>query len=886
FRLAYLFYRASLDQRMPVNMKVISFVQVLCSLSLASRSPVVLKKSKLCGNEKCDEVLFKAKVKRVMDSTHEAFLPLSEGTLIDVTAIKYSDRTDLMEGVIADGTKGSFYIGAVDTGSYLEFLRNAIRLKKELKEISQSQDIGSRKLLGAVRADLHLVRDYNVEALRYAQEHGLPKPDLLPLPYEELFSVNGHRHGHSHDHSIQLGYFQTEDVGEPIGDSHSLALQLSSTLSPSDFDVHVVGSDSTRCSSYNMEFFASGMFSSDGDMVLLDGQVPTSQGRCHRSTFEESQAVLYGDDPGFTSSSGLLKSMTGAIRGVPFISTVGDAGAGFVINLSLLVAAVVFHFISYSFSDHGVSFVCDSIYEQLKSELEEERVRGLESERKQATEAEEYVTELRSRLCDVQQAHICAVNELSAVRTAMEKLEKDLSGERKFNEETAADLELAKETAMKLRLDLQCADEEIKMLKKEKRNMERENEALSFMIEEAETVRKEESGGSGGWSDFGDDIIEQMMKDDGGERERTAASSRGATPVASFTPATDIREVTKLRIQLRKTEHELEATRVALEYEKEERHQANSKVSSLENDLERRAKEVEERDRDRSRADERCNELLALVKSYNIKIRETEQLRDKLWNDIAILQAELTSRAEERRKKDEKIFDLEYELKRIRSDHLKLETKRFNEVLELKHKLDMMQTSQHMQPLALKTQCYEFSTKTEGNLSSSPTSLWEEAPRLLSCNRDTFNVTTPKEDLLGAAFTYSEKTPTRARKYDRTPLTNFPGERDKRKETSHRRVRSRSHGRLSWTEKSVDTSTRYVLVEHMIPQSCFPFTECGMEPAENCHDRAVHIYQSSGGSNGGRSPPPDMPLLGAIPPPGLQKPAGKRFNEPVLETKP
>ncbi|VDO46894.1 unnamed protein product [Haemonchus placei] len=98
-------------------------------------------------------------------------------------------------------------------------------------------------------------------------------------------------------------------------------------------------------------------------------------------------------------------------------------------------------------------------YEQLKSKLEEDRVRGLESERKQATEAEEYVTELRSRLCDVQRAHICAVNELSAVQTAMEKLEKDLSGERKFSEETAADLELAKETAMKLRLDLQVCEQ-------------------------------------------------------------------------------------------------------------------------------------------------------------------------------------------------------------------------------------------------------------------------------------------------------------------------------------------------------------------------------------------------------------------------------------------
>ncbi|VDO04874.1 unnamed protein product [Haemonchus placei] len=56
-----------------------------------------------CTNVLFSEVLFKAKVKRVMDSTHEAFLSLSEGTLIDVTAIKYSDHTDLMEGVVRYG---------------------------------------------------------------------------------------------------------------------------------------------------------------------------------------------------------------------------------------------------------------------------------------------------------------------------------------------------------------------------------------------------------------------------------------------------------------------------------------------------------------------------------------------------------------------------------------------------------------------------------------------------------------------------------------------------------------------------------------------------------------------------------------------------------------
>ncbi|EYC38476.1 hypothetical protein Y032_0714g1757 [Ancylostoma ceylanicum] len=80
-------------------MRVILFIQVVSLLVYAAKPPIVSKKSKLCGNEQCDEVLFKAKVKRVMGSNHEAFLSLTEGAVIDVTAVKFSDRTDLMEGV-------------------------------------------------------------------------------------------------------------------------------------------------------------------------------------------------------------------------------------------------------------------------------------------------------------------------------------------------------------------------------------------------------------------------------------------------------------------------------------------------------------------------------------------------------------------------------------------------------------------------------------------------------------------------------------------------------------------------------------------------------------------------------------------------------------------
>ncbi|KAK5975460.1 hypothetical protein GCK32_004106, partial [Trichostrongylus colubriformis] len=123
-------------------MKIGLVVQLFCSFSFvfAAKAPVTSAKSKLCGNDKCDEILFKAKVKRVMGSTHEAFLSLTEGALIDVTAVKFSDRTDLMEGVLADGSRGNFYIGAIDIGSYIEFLRNAIQQKKELKEISQDRN--------------------------------------------------------------------------------------------------------------------------------------------------------------------------------------------------------------------------------------------------------------------------------------------------------------------------------------------------------------------------------------------------------------------------------------------------------------------------------------------------------------------------------------------------------------------------------------------------------------------------------------------------------------------------------------------------------------------------------------------------------------------------
>ncbi|VDM63644.1 unnamed protein product [Angiostrongylus costaricensis] len=140
-----------------------------------------------------------------MGSNHEAFLSLTQDESIDVTAVKFSDRTDLMEGVLKDGRRGNFYISAIDIEPYIKFLRNAIEYKKEMMEISQDRaDIGPKKFL-----DLHLVRDYNVQASRYAEEQNISQPELLPLPDLTVPNLgshgNEHGGGNGHGHGILHG---------------------------------------------------------------------------------------------------------------------------------------------------------------------------------------------------------------------------------------------------------------------------------------------------------------------------------------------------------------------------------------------------------------------------------------------------------------------------------------------------------------------------------------------------------------------------------------------------------------------------------------------------------------------------------------------------------
>lgn len=1146
-------------------MKIDLIAQILC-FAFATKVPLVSRKSKLCGNEQCDEVLFKAKVKREMGSNHEAFLSLTQDESIDVTAVKFSDRTDLMEGVLKDGRRGNFYISAIDIEPYVRFLRNAIELKKEMMEISQDRaDIGSKKFLGTVRADLHLVRDYNVQASRYAEEQNISQPELLPLPDltvpnlgshgNEHEGENGHGHGILHgshglnlndvgsenfgsvhsDDAAHLGTFHdsahegtptdhfqslgettdgklkpmsveklsssdnqnsvkseaesakstfspvptstsspselarqepqaetaaelttpqpviatspipaeqyvgttysneketvsTEDRSIPVAkqildsgnetnanfipalmDRYSLSSQSITISSPLGHDVHVSDSnvmmdpnnsaheaftstedrlraESNIQSSSNTEEKLDDVVTGGIDSLVNEAVIPSSSPQspqyCTRedcsghhsfvatqqpesahmvdhitpspSIFgSNEEAKLCGDvvEGGTEDSrSGFIASMLGSLaavmRSVPFLEDLDNAGIAFIINMSLLIAAIVFHLILSFLSDfsdsnisdrmvtHDLATKCKFLDEQIKikdmeinrltsvagrlqgdfdetSELrkelcvkeieienhvrrseclnceldEERRMRvslenDLALERKNTVLANEKATEVRRLLSDAERAHSCTMDELSSTRKALKRLEQDLHDERQIHEETAVDFKKVKDTAHRLQTELQLAHEEIKKLESEKNNFELENTTLSCLIEEMERNRKEgsagESGGSGGWSDFGDDITGEA--EDG--KERASASSTVTIPVVSIASANDIREAARLHVQLKKTEQEFNSIKIALDKEKEERRRLESKLIAVGSELDCKKREVEERERDRSRADDRCNELLAIMRENNVKARETESLRDKLRDEITTLQRELCSTIEDKIKKEEKIIELESSLKHMRNEHLKLETRRFNEVMELKRRVDVLQANQSLAPSG---QTYDL-TQSASSLerdSRSPVSLWEEAP--LTMNHSRINA---EDGILFGSFSNSKKGPMHVRRSDIIQREHSPSDGEKhkeRKESSHRRIRSRSNGRKLWNGRVGDSSSRHAPVEPTCPPSSS--AEFGTEASNRRRNRTNTVYYSSGGSNGGRSPPPEMPLLSAVPPPGVKKPAGKRAVGPSLELK-
>uniref|UniRef100_A0A914ZDB0 Uncharacterized protein n=1 Tax=Parascaris univalens TaxID=6257 RepID=A0A914ZDB0_PARUN len=193
--------------------RVILFWHVL---SLVYSVVPLAKKTKLCGNEACSEKLFDGKFHRSMGANDERFLAPKVDDSVSIYAIKFSDRTDLMEGALTrePERRGSFFSSYITLDGYVDFLRSAVESNKTLFMISTDpHDHPAKKLVGLKSAYPELIRDYEVNSQRLVDEGIIPQAVPLNLTALDPKVVEALSHDHSHSgHGHSHGGIGYEDV--------------------------------------------------------------------------------------------------------------------------------------------------------------------------------------------------------------------------------------------------------------------------------------------------------------------------------------------------------------------------------------------------------------------------------------------------------------------------------------------------------------------------------------------------------------------------------------------------------------------------------------------------------------------------------------------------
>ncbi|VDD85967.1 unnamed protein product [Enterobius vermicularis] len=166
-------------------MAKIHFLKVCYLLLLVFHFTDMAKKTKLCGDIKCAEKLFQSTIKRSYISQHSSFLSYDVNNIIDVYAIRRSDRPELLEGSLQGepSRRGYFFSTHMESLNYIEFLEDALKKNKTFYKISvEQEDLDSTKLVG------YFVSEKGTHTGHSHGDHGS--------------SHGGHGHSHgSHGHS-------------------------------------------------------------------------------------------------------------------------------------------------------------------------------------------------------------------------------------------------------------------------------------------------------------------------------------------------------------------------------------------------------------------------------------------------------------------------------------------------------------------------------------------------------------------------------------------------------------------------------------------------------------------------------------------------------------
>ncbi|CAJ0934376.1 unnamed protein product, partial [Mesorhabditis belari] len=515
---------------------------------------------------------------------------------------------------------------------------------------------------------------------------------------------------------------------------------------------------------------------------------------------------------------------------------------------------------------------------------EDELRHRLAASEKQSTKATQELEEQQDRASKLDA-------KLNEVRTQKERLDGELNNTKTKVEELRADLrrvneELSKET--KMREDLAVLEVEFRHMiaelqaKLAEAALQPQSVAVTKSVAEKKTTEASSASGSGGgsngWSDI-EDFEENEAEKERKEKERSASITK-SLPV---TQIGDIQEVARLRGEIKRLELQVASTKNELEHELTLKKALQEKVNSLEEAIKQKGLELDKSEVERRQAFEQSTKLLQMLDGAHSKSNDSEVQISNLRDEARKLQEEARIVDDERRKKEQQLKDVEEELKKLRNDHLKLETKHFN--LSREHRSLMDQRALGAGPGDLLgggglgpsgAERMGAGSRSGGLLSGVgfDASAWDEPPMVQP--HQTHRIGSSPEDFEAGMPQIRRSSRSRRSERRQSPSdaeghrrSHQPVYQKEPNSPGHRR-RSRSQGRQPYMGYN-----DYGLFNTAPQRGPLLPNRPGSHTGGSV-GMGGHMYYSSGGSNSGRSPPPEMIAHSAVPPVGLHKPKGTR----------
>jgi hypothetical protein len=314
-----------------------------------------------------------------------------------------------------------------------------------------------------------------------------------------------------------------------------------------------------------------------------------------------------------------------------------------------------------------------------------------------------------------------------------------------------------------------------------------------------------------------------------------------------------------------------------LETERKERQEIADRYEKLTAELTKKGQELEQKEKERIEQQSRCDSLWRKIETTESECKFLRDDRDSLRDQIQALKDELRQMEDAKRQMEDakrdvirKLEEREQLIRRVEEENAKLENRLYHEERRLNATITSLREQiSKSQSFVANHSALGDVVNTSGNssdrdflghLSSDVPTLWSDvegsevmASRMNDVKRDLrktvrdTNTASPREYNGGSTL---------PRRLPKDAVLA---------EGRTRRMRSRSAGRQTGR-----TSAHRLNNGNDFPTSFYDDGQFD-RPMSARHSKSGNVYYSSDGSNGARSPPPELPLVSGVPPPGLIK---------------